>query len=152
MLQAIFDPLGDFDFAFASQQLDRTHLTHVHAHGIGCASELGVDVGQRRFGFLLDVFVCNGGWGISRDQQGFGIGRLVVDLDAHVIERGDDRFDLLGVDHVIRQVVVDFSIGEVASLLTHLDQALETQSPRLCIFRLHVGAQEQGPLGLAVAF
>jgi hypothetical protein len=35
-------------------------------------------------------------------QQVFGGGRLVEDLDAHVVEGGDDRFDLLGVHHVVR--------------------------------------------------
>jgi hypothetical protein len=38
----------------------------------------------------------------SRTSAGLGVGRLVVDLDAHVVEGADDAFDLLGVQHVVR--------------------------------------------------
>src|SRR5690606_1265415 len=35
MLEAVFDALGDLDFAFARKEFDRTHFAHIHAHRIG---------------------------------------------------------------------------------------------------------------------
>ncbi len=49
VFQAVFDTFGDFDFAFARQQFDRTHFTHVHAHRIGGPAEVGIDRRQGRF-------------------------------------------------------------------------------------------------------
>ena len=43
----------------------------------------------------------------------------------YVVEGGDDRLDLLGVDDVVRQVVVDFGVGQVALLLAELDEVLQ---------------------------
>ena len=50
VLQAFLDPLGDLDFAFARQELDRAHLAHVHAHRVGRAAEFGVERRYRGFG------------------------------------------------------------------------------------------------------
>ena len=60
VLEAVFDTLGDFDFAFAREQFDRAHFTHVHAYRVGGAAEFGVDGGQRLFGLLFDVGVVGG--------------------------------------------------------------------------------------------
>jgi hypothetical protein len=95
--QPLFDALGDFDLALAREELDRSHLAHVHADRIGSAAELGVDGRERGFGLLFDVLVDGRDRaGLGADQQRFLVRRLVIDLDAHIAERRDDRLDLLG--------------------------------------------------------
>jgi hypothetical protein len=91
--------------------------------------------GKGGLGLLLDVVV--GAWPPAgrADEQLFLVGRLVVDLDAHVAERGDDRLDLLGVDQVVGQVVVDLRVGEEAAFLAELDQVLEARAPGLGVLR-----------------
>jgi hypothetical protein len=61
-------------------------------------------------------------------QQVLGGGRLVEDLDAHVVEGADDRLDLLGVHHVVGQVVVDLGVGEEAAFLAQRDQVLQARA------------------------
>jgi len=61
-LQAAFDALGDFDFAFARQQLDRAHFAHVHAHRVGGAAEFAVHRGQRGFGGFFGFFFSGRRW------------------------------------------------------------------------------------------
>ena len=34
LVDTVFNPLGDVDFAFAGQQFDGTHFPHVHADGM----------------------------------------------------------------------------------------------------------------------
>ena len=63
LVEAVLDALGDFDFALARQQLDRAHLAHVHAHRVGRATELGVNAGESRFGFLGGIVIGGGGIG-----------------------------------------------------------------------------------------
>ena len=85
--------------------------------------------------------------GASRgDQQRFRVRRLVVDLDAHVAERGDDRLDLLRVHQVVGQVVVDLGVGEEAALLAELDQVLQARAPRLGVFLGQLGRDQPGVL------
>jgi hypothetical protein len=43
----------------------------------------------------------------------------------------DDVLDLLGVGHVVGQVVVDLGVGEVAALLAEDDQVLQAHAARL---------------------
>src|SRR5690606_31762453 len=97
---------------------------HVHAHRVGGAAELGVDRRQRRLGLFLGVVVGTGHRRRVGHQQRLGVGRLVVDRDAHVAEGADDRLDRLGVDQIFRQVVVDLGVGEEAAILALLDQLL----------------------------
>ncbi len=122
-LEAFLDALRDADLALARQQLDGTHLAHVHAHGIGGAAEFGVEVGERRGRFLDRLFVRRRG-GVGQ-QQRFGIRCFLVDRNAHVIDHVDDVFDLLRIDDLARQVVVDFGIGEVTLFLAARDQQLQ---------------------------
>ncbi len=129
VLQAVFDALGDFDFALARQQFDRTHLAHVHAHRVGGAAEFGIDGRERGFRLLDDIVVRHRRRRI-RHQQRFGIRRLVVDMDTHVVDHGDDVFDLLGVHHVVGQMIVDLGVGQVAALLAEHDQVLQAQAAR----------------------
>ncbi|MNS82329.1 hypothetical protein D3C72_1160700 [compost metagenome] len=125
VLQAGLDALGDLDFAFAREQLDRAHFAHVHAHRVGGAAELGVHRGQGRFGLFLGFFLAGGRRGIVVEQQRLGIRRLFVNSDADVVQRGDQRVDRFRIDHVVRQVIVDFRVGQVAARLAELDQRLE---------------------------
>ena len=152
MAQAVLDALGDLDLALAREQLDRAHLAHVHAHRVGGAAEFGVDGRERGLGLLLDVLVgLRHRLGVGGDEQRFLVGRLVVDLDAHVAEGGDDRFDLLGVDQVVGQVVVDLGVGEEAALLAELDQVLEARAARLGVFLGKLRRDEPGVLAAAPA-
>src|SRR5690606_28425126 len=125
LAQALLDALGDRDLALAGQQLDRTHLAHVHARRIGGAATLGGDAGQRGRGFLggrvIDLAV---GTAIG-EQQRLGIRRNLVHLDAHAVDHADDVLDLLRIDDVVREVIVDFGIGQVALLQTLADQRFD---------------------------
>src|SRR5699024_1327646 len=114
--QAFLDAFGDGNLAFAGQQLHRAHLAHVHAYRIGGATDLGVHGGKQRHGFLGGgvVVVAAGGIGVD----GVRVGRRFQHLDAHAVDHRDDVFDLLGVDHVVGQVVVDLAVGQVALLTT----------------------------------
>ena len=129
VLQAVFDALGDFDFTFARQEFDRAHLAHVHAHRVGGAAEFGIDGRQRGLCLLDDVFISHRRRRI-RHQQRFGVRRLVVDMDAHVVDHGDDVLDLLGVHHVVGQMIVDLGEGQVAALFAEHDQVLQSQAAR----------------------
>ena len=54
----------------------------------------------------------------------------------------DDGLDLLGVDHVVGQVVVDLGVGEVAALLAEHDQVLQPRAARLGFGRRQLRAFE----------
>ncbi len=83
---------------------------------------------------LLDhVFIGNHGRRGLVHQQGFGIRRLVVDLDAHVVDHADDIFDLLGIQHVVREMVVDLGVGEIAAFLAEDDQVFQAHAPGFSI-------------------
>ena len=127
--KAIFDAFGDLNLAFASEQLHGTHLTHVHAYGIGGTAKFRIDGGERLFGFLRRVLVGRRRIGFGQDQQLLGIRRLVVNLNAHVVDHTDDAFYLLRIQHVIRQVIVNFGIGQVVTLLTQDDKILQPGPP-----------------------
>ena len=118
--EAFFDALGDANFAFARQQLHRAHFAHVHAHRIGGAAEFRIEIGERRGGFFDRFFIGSGG-GVGQ-QQRFGIRRLFVHRNAHIVDHVDDVFDLLRIDDFARQMIVDFSVGEVALLLAARNQ------------------------------
>ena len=148
--QAVLDALGDLDLALAREQLHRAHLAHVHAHRVGGAAEFGIDRRERGLGLLLDVLVGLGHrLGVGGDEQRLLVGRLVVDLDAHVAEGGDDGFDLLGIDQIVGQVVVDLGVGEEAALLAELDQVLEARAARLGVFLRHLGRDQPRVLAAA---
>src|SRR3970282_262275 len=57
LVEAFLDTLRDADFAFACQELDRAHLTHVHAHGVRRAAEFRVDGRKRRSRFLGRMYM-----------------------------------------------------------------------------------------------
>ncbi len=143
VLQAFLDPLGDLDLAFAGEELDRAHFAHVHAHRVGRAAEFGVERRDRGLGGLLDVLGRRGGRGV-RHQQRFGVRGLVVDLDPHVADHADDALDLLGVEHVVGQVVVDLGEREEAALLAEHDQRLQAPLARLDVGRRQHARRDLG--------
>src|SRR5690606_23079878 len=82
--------------------------------------------------------------------QRFGIGRLVVDRDAHVAERADDAVDGFGVDQVVGQMVVDLAVGQVAAVLAQLDELLEPVATGFVFFG-RVGTPRDQVLGVGLA-
>ena len=120
---------------------------------VGGATEFGIDGGQSLLGFLFDFLVVGDGRRGVRHQQVLGGRGLVEDLDLHVVEGGDDRFDLLRVDDVVRKVVVDLGVRQVAALLAELDQVLEARLARLDVDRRRIaglGQQFGGSLFLGL--
>src|SRR6218665_1478071 len=126
--QAAFDALGDFDLAFAREQFHGAHLAHVHANRVGGAAELAVDGRQGRFGGLFGLFFAGAGGGIVGNDQRFGIGRLLVDGHAQVVQRGDDGFQRFGIDQFVGQVVGNLDMGQVAARLAQFDQGLQART------------------------
>ncbi|MNE03327.1 hypothetical protein D3C80_958230 [compost metagenome] len=88
-----FDTLGDFDLAFAGQQLDGTHFAHVHAHRVGRAADIGFNCRQRSSGFFGRGFVGVG----FRQQKGIRIRSTLEYVDPHVVDHADDVFHLLRI-------------------------------------------------------
>ena len=95
---AFLDSLGDFDFAFASQQLHCAHFTHIHAHRVSGPAYVAFDSGQSGCGFFscgfIGVVVCK--------KQGIGIGCGLEYVDSHVIDHANDVFDLLRIRNIFR--------------------------------------------------
>ena len=123
LIEAFLDALGDADLALAREQLDRAHLAHVHADGIGRAAELRVDGRERGRGFLGGVLVVRYG-GVGENQR-LGVRCLLVHRDAHIVDHVDDVFDLLRIDDLARQMIVDLTVREVTLLLAFGDEQLE---------------------------
>ena len=126
MLQTILDTLGDFDFALTRQQLDCSHFAHVHAHRIGSATEVGIHCRQRLFSGFFGIFIGGDRRRISGDELRLGIRRLVIDLDRHIVEGGSDGLDLLGIHHVVWQMIVDLGVGKVTPFLAQLDEVFQS--------------------------
>ena len=144
-IEAFLDALRDADFAFAREQLHRAHLAHVHAHGVGGATELGIERGERGGGFLDGFLVGRrGGLGL---QQRLGVRCLFVHRNAHVVNRVDDVLDLLRIDDLGGQVIVHLRVGQVALLLAARDQQLQLRLP---VFR-HGGQAGEAHDGLLVS-
>src|SRR5690606_22199138 len=118
----------------------RTHLAHVHAHRVGGAAAFSVQAGQRRSGLLGGGLVdfAAAGAGVT-NRQGVGIRCHFVHFDAHAIDQRDDVLDLLGLDHVVGQVIVDFRVGQVALLQALADQLFDIGLGSLT-FICHTGA------------
>ncbi len=106
-----------------SQQFNGSHFAHVHANGIRGSAKFAFH-GRREHGlsFFNDFFViaiC------GFQQQGICIGSRVVDLNAEVIDHVYNGLNLIGVVHVLRQMVIDFAIGKEALFLAFNDQLLK---------------------------
>ena len=121
LVQTVFDALGDGDFAGARQQLRGAHFAHIHTHGVGGATEFGVDGRQRNFRFFVRLVVRDYRR-VGVEQQRFRIGGRLVDRHTHVVEGGDDGFHRRGLREVVGQVIVDLRVRQIAALLAQLDQ------------------------------
>jgi len=93
LTDALFDTLGDFDFAFTSQKLDRTHFTHIHAHRVSGATDIGLNRCQRGRCFFRSGLV---GIGVGQ-HKGVRIRSTLVYGDPHVVNHADDVFHLLRI-------------------------------------------------------
>ncbi|MNZ23735.1 hypothetical protein D3C78_408590 [compost metagenome] len=120
---AFLDTLGDFDLAFAGQQFHGAHFTHVHAHWIGSAADVGFHCGQCGGGFLGGGFV---GVGFCQ-QQGIRIRGTLEYVDPHVVDHADDVFHLFRIGNILRQVVVDLRVSQVSLLTATGDQLFEAR-------------------------
>src|SRR5690606_15742582 len=95
-----------------------------------------------------------GGRGVVQ-QQGLGVGRLLVHGHAQVAQHGDHDFHRLGVDQLVGQVVGDLALRQVAARLAQRDQRLQALAALGHVLFAEHGLVEaellhQGPfLGLA---
>ena len=116
LTNTFLNALGDNDLAFAGQQFNRTHFPHVHANRVGSASGFVFNSGKSGSGFSGRDLVSRP---VTFSQDQFvSIGGLLKDLNTHVVDHLNDIFDLIGFRNVLREVIVDFGVGEVALLLT----------------------------------
>jgi hypothetical protein len=128
---AVLDALGEVDFVFAGEQIHGTHFAHVHANRVGGAAKLAFHGGGEHGLGLFDDFLVVG-VGMLEDQA-VGIGGIVIYLDTHVVDHVDDRFDLVGIVHILRQMIVDLTVGQESLLL-----ALEDETFQLGLLRFWI--------------
>ena len=110
---AFFDTLGDHNLAFAGQQLNGAHFTHIHTDRVCGAANVAFDRCQ-----CCRSFFGSGIIGGIVHEQGFTIGSHFRYRNTDVVNHTDDVFNLIRVGNVIWQMVVHLSIGEVALLFT----------------------------------
>ncbi len=124
---AFLNALGDFDFAFASEERNAAHLLQVKFNGVRATRVLG----RRRslFGRFLfrtradaDFFNCRAFFfflGVPRLLRG------VDDFDFVFTEEVHNLVDLRRRDELRRQQLVDFLISEVATLKPHIEELFD---------------------------
>jgi len=94
---------------------------------------------QRNFGFFVRLIVGDDSGGVRVQQQRFGVRGLLVDLHAHVVERADNAVDRRRLREVVRQVVVDLRVGQVALLLAQLDERAHLALTLFSLLRRQLG-------------
>ena len=120
LIFAVFDFLGDLDFALAAEQRHRAHLAQIHAHRIaGLADHVAVDVAVDLFLFFFFFGKLVAGTA-ERDPL---VG--VDDFDVHFAEDRHDIVDLVRRDHLGWQHIVDVVVGQIALLLAQVDELLD---------------------------
>ena len=67
-------------------------------------------------------------------QNGFGVWGLLVYRNSHVAEQGDHGLLRLGLNHAVRQVVVDVGVGQVATRHAEFDELFEAGASGLGLF------------------
>ncbi len=118
LARAFFNTLGNFDFAFAGQQIHSAHFTHIHTHRIGGTAKLIVHgAGQCSNGLVGHIIIA-----YSAIQQSVVVRRELMHINAHVVNHGNDVFDLIRIDNIIRQVIVDFVISQITLFFPLGDQ------------------------------
>src|SRR5262245_7092639 len=116
------DLLGQRDFLVAAQERDLAHLREVHPHRvIDAAAVLLFEKAEIDLGTQL-VVNFGGLGGATLALLGL---RLVDQLDALVLEQDQELIQFLGVDGVIRQIVVDLAVCQVAFLLALVEQSFQ---------------------------
>src|SRR3990167_9208884 len=123
LANAFLNPFGDFDLAFAGQQFHGAHFTHVHAHWVRRATDIGLHRCQRCSGFFSGCLV---GIGVGQ-HKGVRIRSTLVYGDPHVVDHADDVFHLLRIRNIFRQVVVDLCVSQILLLTTQGDQLFDTR-------------------------
>ncbi len=125
------DAFCDGDLAFARQQLDRSHLAQIHAHGI-----VGAVVSL--FGLLADLGdLAAGGNGGNLGAFAFFLLFALDDVDAHLVEHRHRVFDLLGRHFVGGKNAIELVIRHVTALLGARDHLAHRR----------IGQIEQGRVG-----
>ena len=94
----LFDPFGDFDFAFTGQKLNRAHFTHIHAYGVSGAAYIAFHGGKGRYGLFRSGLVR----GLIRHHQSVFIWRFFSDTYTHVVDHANDVFHLIRVGDILR--------------------------------------------------
>ncbi|MNE14710.1 hypothetical protein D3C81_94690 [compost metagenome] len=93
LVDPVFDAFRDVDFAFAGQQFNGAHFTHVHAHRVSGTPDFRFNAGQHLCSSFFCIFV--GVVGVFSQQQIISIRCFFHHLNAHVIDHLDDVFDLI---------------------------------------------------------
>ena len=124
VLQAVLDALGDFDFAFTGKKLHRAHLAHVDAHGVGRAAEFAVDGRERGFGLRIRILLAGNAL-VAHHGERILVGSGFKDLNMQVRKNRHDGLDRIVIDQAVGQVVVDFTVGDIAALAPHADEREE---------------------------
>ncbi|CSA69421.1 Uncharacterised protein [Vibrio cholerae] len=93
MVNTIFNALGNIDFTFTCQKLNRTHFTHIHTYWIGGAANLTLYARKCRGGCFSSIFVSDGS--IIAEGKIIGIRCGFHHLNAHVINHLNNIFHLL---------------------------------------------------------
>src|SRR5690606_23659981 len=108
---AFLDAFGDFDLAFAGQQFDRTHFTHVHAHGVGGAPDIRFHCSESRGGLLAGTFIR----------------RTLVYVYARVTAHPDAIIHLFRIANILRQGIIEGGVSPVNRLTATRYQIIEAR-------------------------
>ena len=127
-LAAGHDALGDRNLSLTGEQLNRAHLTQIHAHGIVGAAKISLtSTGSRGSG--------GGGGGGGSDLGALFLrllGLFIFDkVDAQLGNHRHSIFDLLGGYFFWWQNGVQLVVGDMTALAALGDQALHRRDSRI---------------------
>ena len=135
MLEAVLDALGDFDFAFAGQQLHGAHFARMYMRTGSVVYKFTVQLRNGLFGFFRHIVIGHGRRGfvmINSSAAGASSNTwmpmsLIIATILSIA---------LGIDQIIGEVVVDFGVGQIPAVLAEGDELLEAQAAGFRINRL----------------